>query len=234
VQKAGDRARINIRVIDATMGGQVWAERYDRELQDIFALQDEISQKLVQALAVKLTQREQARLGRQETNNLEAYEAVWRGEAAVWHFTKETNLQAQQLYKRALELDPQYAAAHAGLAQALGFAVKFGWDRDPQTRQRATELARHALTLDASLPTAHHVLAGGQRSKGQHEQAIAHLEKAVALAPNDAYNYACLGEALAHAGRLEEGIRELEKAVRLNPHSPPIYLFVLGDAYALA
>lgn len=112
--------------------------------------------------------------------------------------------------------------------------MKLGWDRDPQTRERATELAWHALALDDSLPTAHHVLAGEQRRKGQHDQAIAHLEKAVALAPNDAYSYGCLGEALAQAGQPEEGIRELEKAVRLSPYYPPVYLFVLGQAYSLA
>jgi adenylate cyclase len=166
VQKTGDRVRINIQLIDATTGGHVWAERYDRVLQDIFALQDEISQKIVQALAVKLTQGEQTRLVRKETNNVEAYEAFWRGEDALWHRTQETNLQAQQLYERAIALDPQYAAAYAGLAHALGLAVEWGWDRDPQTLERAVELAQKALTLDASLPTAHHVLGGSYWFKG--------------------------------------------------------------------
>ncbi len=234
VQKAGDRVRINTQLIDATTGGQVWAERYDRELQDIFALQDEISQKIVQALEVELTQEEQARLTRKETSNIEAYEAFWRGEAAVWRFTKKANLQAQRLYERAIELDPEYAAAYAGLAQTYILAVTYGWSRDPQLLRRAVELAEHALALDASLPTAHHALSTTDMFKGQHDQAITHLEHSIALAPNDAYGYVCLGHTLSYAGRHQEAITVLHQGLRLSPHYPVGYLFILGQAYAFA
>jgi adenylate cyclase len=234
VQQAGDRVRINIQLIDATTGGHMWAERYDRVLQDIFALQDEISQKIVQALAVKLTQGEQTRLVRKETNNVEAYEAFWRGEDALWHRTQETNLHAQQLYERAIELDSQYAAAYAGLAHAVGLAVEWGWDRDPQTLDRAVELAQKALTLDASLPTAHHVLALAEVAKGQHDQAIAHLKQSLTLAPNDAYGYVCLAHVLSYAEQPQEAITVLEQAMRLNPQYPVGYLSLLGEAYAFA
>lgn len=234
VQKAGDRVRINTQLIDTTTGGQVWAARYDRELQNVFAVQDEIAQKIVQALAVKLTRGEQARLARKETNNVEAYEAFWRGEDSLLYRTQETNLQAQQLYERALELDPQYAAAYAGLAHALGLAVEWGWNRDPQTLERAVELAQKALTLDAALPTAHHVLGASYWFKGQHDQAIAHLEQSLTLAPSDAYGYVCLAHVLSYAGQPQEAIKAQEEAMRLNPHYPVGYLSNLGEAYAFA
>ena len=152
----------------------------------------------------------------------------------MWRTTKETNLQARQFYEHAIELDPEYAAAYAGLGNAYELAFEYGWDRDPQTLERAVELAQKALTLDAALPTAHHVLAGPYLFKGQHDQAIAHLKQSIALAPNDAYGYLCLGHVLNVAGQPQEAIQVLEQAMRLNPYFSFDYLFNLGEAYALA
>jgi adenylate cyclase len=123
VQKAGDRVRINAQLVDATTGHHVWAERYDRELKDIFTLQDEVIQKIAFALKVKLTAEEQARFKRFPSNNLEAYDSFLRGTASVYRHTKEANAQARQLFEQALELDPQYAGAYAW----LGFTYYFDW-----------------------------------------------------------------------------------------------------------
>src|SRR5215510_12889456 len=115
VRKAGNRVRINAQLVNATTGGHLWAERYDRELQDIFALQDEVTQKIVFALKVTLTPEEQVRFRQAPTNNLEAYDSFLRGQAYFWCLTREANVQARQLFKRAIELDPQYAGAYAAL-----------------------------------------------------------------------------------------------------------------------
>src|SRR5437867_12069146 len=117
VRKAGNRVRINAQLVNATTGGHLWAERYDRELQDIFALQDEVTQKIVFALKVMLTPDEQVRFRQAPTNNLDAYDSFLRGQAYFWRFTGEANTQARQMFERAIELDPQYAGAYAILSR---------------------------------------------------------------------------------------------------------------------
>jgi adenylate cyclase len=114
VQKAGNRVRINIQLIDATTGGHLWAERYDRELEDLFALQDEVTRQIVRALQVKLTKGEQAQLWRKNTDNVEAYDALLRGAAYYLRYTKGTNIQARQMFERAIALDPRYVDASRG------------------------------------------------------------------------------------------------------------------------
>src|SRR5262249_12320220 len=116
VRKAGNRVRINAQLVDSMTGGHLWAERYDRELHDIFALQDEVKQKIVFALKIKLTPEEQARFRQAPTPNLDAYDSLLRGQAYFWRFTKEANVQARQLFEHAIELDSRYAGAYAVLS----------------------------------------------------------------------------------------------------------------------
>src|SRR6266581_129379 len=123
VRKAGNRVRINAQLVDATTGGHLWAERYDRELQDIFALQDEVTQKIVFALKIQLTPEEQARFRQAPTNNLDAYDSFLRGQTYFWRYTREANSQARQMFERAIELDPQYAGAYA----VLGWTYLVEW-----------------------------------------------------------------------------------------------------------
>ncbi|MEE9147649.1 MAG: adenylate/guanylate cyclase domain-containing protein, partial [Candidatus Tectomicrobia bacterium] len=145
VRKAGNQVRINVQLIDARTGGHMWAERYDRELTALFTLQDEITQKIVFALQVKLTPEEQARLRRFPTENLEAYDSFLRGREYWNRFTQEANIQARRLYERALELDPQYAAAYALLSQTYWTEWASQWSTNPQTLERAFELAQRAI-----------------------------------------------------------------------------------------
>jgi adenylate cyclase len=233
VRKVGNRVRINAQLVDATTGGHLWAERYDRELQDIFALQDEVIQKVVLALKVMLTPEEQARFRQAPTNNLEAYDSFLRGQAYFWRFTKEANSQARQLFEKAIELDPQYAGAYA----VLGFTYLTGWlaqwNQEPQTPAQMFALAQRAVVLDASLPLAHTTLGTAYMLQKQYEQAITEGEKAIPLGPNYADGYAWLGAIFNFAGRPEEAIGLVEKALRLNPHDPFFYLFHLGFAYRL-
>ena len=237
VRRANDRVRITAQLIEAMTDHHLWAERYDRLLTDIFALQDEIRQKVVTALKVKLTPEEQAWFQHAPTNNLEAYDYYLRGLEsflrAQSETKKEANAQARQMYDQALELDPQYAAAYAGLGWSYWFDWFYQWNPDrAQSLEPAFELTQRAITLDDALSQAHALLGYIRLFKRQYEQAIAEAERAVVLAPGDARGCAVLGVILAYAGRPEEGIGLIEKAVRLNPRYP-VYLGNLGWVYRM-
>jgi TolB-like protein/class 3 adenylate cyclase/Flp pilus assembly protein TadD len=230
VRKAGDRVRITAQLVDASTGHHLWADRYDGELKDIFALQDAVTQKIVAALQVKLTKGEQEHLGRAPTDNLEAYDYFLRGWESFQRFTKEANIQAQQLFERAVELDPEYAEAYAGLGMTYWFEWAVRLSQDPQYLERAFELTQRAVALDDSLSQAHTQLGWVYLAKKQYEEAFFEMEKAIALNPNDADAYARLGGGLLCLGRPEEAIRLEEKAMRLDPHYPPLYVLFLGMA----
>ena len=232
-RKADSRVRINAQLVDATTGGYVWAERYDRELKDVFALQDEITQKIILALRVEVREAERERVRRIPTDNLNAYDSYLRGLEYFYRYTKEANARAQQMYERAIELDPQYAGAYALLGATHFTELAFQWSQDPQSLERAFELVQKALALDDSLPAAHGILGYVYLWKKQYEQAIAEGEKAISLDPNNADAYATLGRILNWAGRPEEGIRLVKKAMRLNPRYPPRYSVALGGSYCL-
>ncbi len=233
VRRAGDRVRITAQLVDARTGYHLWAERYDRDLKDIFALQDEVTQKIVAALKVKLTRGEMELLERKYTDNPEAYDCYLRGWDYCLCFTKEANAKAREIYERAIELDPEYALAYVGLAWTHLNEWSFGWTQDPSSLELAFELAKRAVALDDSLPGAYMILGNVYLWKKQHEKAIAEAQKAISLNPNDADSYALLGHILNFAERPEEAIEVTEKAMRLNPHYPVFYLFNLGHAYRL-
>ena len=233
VRKAGDRLRITAQLVDAIKGYHLWAERYDRELRDIFALQDEVAQKIVAALAVTLTEDEQKRLVHRETENLEAFDYYLRGEEYKNRFTKEANIQARQMFERAIDLDPRFALAYTELALTYVDDWCMGWSEDPQSLERGLECAQRAIALDDLLPRAHRTLGHIYLWKKRHEEAIAAVEKAIALDPNDADGYAELGRILTFAGRPQEADEQVKTAMRLNPHFPVWYLYALGQVHAL-
>jgi len=233
VRKAGNQVRITAQLVDATTGYHVWAERYDRDLKDVFALQDEVTQKIVGVLAVKLTVPEKDRLARAPTGNLEAYDDVLRGLEYHRRTTKDANAEARKMFARAVELDPDYAMAYAALGFAHLQAWQFQWSRDPETLQRAFELAQQAIARDDSLATCYILLSQVYLWKKEHDRAIAQAQQAVALAPNDADSYETLAEVLAWSGRAGEAIGYIKQAMRLNPQYPFFYLWTLGHAYYL-
>ena len=233
VRKAGNQVRITAQLVDATTGYHLWADRYDRELQDIFAVQDEVTHKIITALRVKLTEGERGRLGRAPTNNLEAYEYFLRGLECYAHRTRESNEQARHMFERAVELDPHFAAAYARLGRVYMTSWAFQWNDDPQIPGRAAALARQAVALDDTLPGAHQTLAYVYLQKKEFDQSLIEAERAVALDPNDADACVTLGEVLSCTGRPQEAVGLVEKALRLDPHYPPSYLFALGQVYYL-
>ena len=151
IQRAGSRVRITAQLVDATTGYHVWAERYDREVRDIFALQDEVTREIVRALAVRLTEGEQRRMGRAPTADLEAYDLVFRGQDERKRTTREANMEARRLFVKALDLDPDYARAYAGLSWAHLQSWQFLWSTDPESLERARGLAERAIALDDTL-----------------------------------------------------------------------------------
>jgi len=233
VQRAGNRVRITAQLVDATTGYHIWAERYDREVRDIFALQDEVTQQIVRAMAVKLTEAEKIRLGRSPTGVLEAYDLVLRGAVERHRTTREGNLEARRLFVQALDLDPNYASAYLGLAWTHLQSWQLLWSPDRESLERARELAEKAIALNDTLVGAYHLLGQVYLWMKEHDRAIAQAERAVALAPNDADGYETLAEILGFAGRPEESISRIRLAMRLNPHCPFFYLWTLGHGYYL-
>jgi adenylate cyclase len=233
VRKAGDQVRITAQLIDAITGYYLWSEQYDRPLQDLFALQGEIRQKIVTTLKLQLTLAEQGIFTRKATDNLAAYDSYLRGLEYYLRRTKEANAQARQICERAIELDPRYAEAYTLLGRTYLREYIWGWNQVPQTLEQALALARKATSLDDSLPTAHRLLAYIYLWQKQYAQAITEAEQALALDPNEVDGYETLGEILSFAGRPEETLGLVEKALRLNPRQPVSLLWLLGRASLL-
>jgi adenylate cyclase len=233
VRKAGERVRITAQLVDASTGGHLWAERYDRDLEDIFSLQDEVTQKIVSALAVKLTQDEQERMEHRYTDNLEAYDYFLRGLEYINRYTEEANDEARNMLQRAIDLDSRFAAAYGHMSLTHWIEWSLGWTQDSQCLERALELAQKAAALDDSLPEAYRVLGILCLWKKQHDQAITLTERAITLSPNYADAIAQLGHVLSFAGKPEESIELAKTAMVLNPVYPVVYLWDLGHAYML-
>jgi len=235
VRKSGDKVRIAAQVIDAKTNKHLWAERYERELKDIFALQDEITMKILTAVRVKLTEGEQARLYGKRAKNLDSFMKVLEARPYFYRFNRESNVQARQLFEEAITLEPENAHALTMLGWTYLMEVWFG-SSEPSSKavDRVVELAQKALSLDDTIDSPHSLLAHVYLMKRQFEMAIDEAEQAVALTPNGADARAHLGMILNYAGKREAAIASLEKAIRLNPIPPNWYLFSLGEAYFLA
>jgi adenylate cyclase len=233
VRKAGDRVRITAQLVEAATGHHVWAERYDRRLDDVFAVQDEITRSIVDVLAVTLTQRERRRRDQRPTDVLEAYDCLLRGFDRLRQTTREANLEARRLFEQAIALDSGYAEAHAYRAHTFFRDWSMGWSQDRQTLDDGRDAAERALALDANLPVAHSTLGLVLLWKKEHDRALAAAERAVALAPSDAQGHWAVAEILSW-WRPDEAVPAVEKAMRLDPYYPASYLYTLGHACYLA
>jgi adenylate cyclase len=234
VRKAGDRVRITAQLINASTGHHLWAERFDRDLKDIFALQDEITMKILIAMQLKLTEGEQVRLYGKGTDNLEAYLKHLQGHQYARGFNKESNVLARQMFGEAIDLDPEYAMAYIYLAIIHVLDVWLGSSRSPgESLTSALELVQKSMSIDESLPEAHGVLGLIYLIQKQHDKAIAEVEMAVTGNPNSADDLARLGLTLFYAGKPQEAIAALKKAIRLNPIPPSWYLSTLGWVYCI-
>jgi adenylate cyclase len=232
VQKAGDQLRVTAQLVDATTGNHLWSERYDRELKDIFALQDDITKKIITALQVKLTEGEQARAAAKGTNNLQAYLKCLQANEYFNQSNIESNALGKQLAEEAIALDPEYAWAYYVRAKTYMMDVWLDTTKSPkQSLAKAMELLQKAIVFDETFAEAHGTLGFLYSMARQHDKAVAETEKAVILNPNSADAHMYLGKVLTFAERYEESIPEYMKAIRLNPIPPNRYLWSLGLSY---
>ena len=231
VQKSGDRIRVTVQLIDAETDRHIWAERYDRELEDIFAIQDEMTRAIVATLPGRVEAASHDRAKRKPTDNMAAYECVLAAKVLHHRSTREDNVQAQRLLDRALALDPNYAHAHAWKACVLGQTWVYNWcaDRDATFQQVAAEL-EIALALDDNDSDVHRILAALNVNREDHDKAAYHQERALALNPNYDLVVVQQGELLTWLGRPEEGIDWIKRAMRLNPYHPERFWNHLGRA----
>jgi len=231
VRKAGGRIRVTVQLIDAETDRHIWAERYDRELEDIFAIQDEITRAIVATLQGRVEAATQDRAKRKPTDNMIAYECVLAAKVLHHRSTRSDNEQAQRLLDRALALDPNYAHAHAWKACVLGQTWVYDWctDRDATFEQVGAELEL-SLALDDNDSDVHRILAAVNLNRDDHDKAAYHQERALTLNPNYDLVVVQQGELLTWLGRPEEGIDWIKKAMRLNPYHPERFWSHLGRA----
>ena len=234
VLKVGNRVRITAQLIDATTDYHLWSESYDRELTDIFALQDEITMKLISVMHVKLTFGEQARQWEGVTSNIKAYDNWARGLECLLHRTEQSVSQARIFAEEAIVLDPMYAHAYVLLALTHLIDLIWGWSKSPLSSfERVEKLSQKALELNEFLGHAHSLLGIIYVFKRQYDEAIKEGEKAVSLSPNGADVLAQLGFIFNCSGKPEQSIPILKRAIRLNPIPPAFYFTHLSIAYRL-
>ncbi|MCG2778218.1 MAG: adenylate/guanylate cyclase domain-containing protein [Desulfobacterales bacterium] len=234
VRKSGDRIRVTAQLIDVKTDQHLWADRYDRELKDVFAIQDEITMNIIIALQVKLTEGEQAALRVRGTYNLDAYLKMLLAVEYFRQFSKEGNILARQKWEEAIALAPDYASAYAGLAGTYLQEAWLGWScSPPHSLKLAMEYAQKCVALDESFSEAHAVLGAIYLVMRQWDKAVEESELAVSLNPNSADNIVILSMVFRSVGRVEEALALLNKAVRLNPMPPNYYIHEFGSCYRL-
>jgi adenylate cyclase len=228
VQHAGNQVRVTAQLVDTHHGGQVWSERYDRELKDIFALQDELTQNIVGVLQIKLAGDEAKLFGYKATNSIEAHDLMLQGIAEFRKYTEKSVYESIELLKKAVSLDANYAAAYAWLARVVTFRWIGVWVTDPDNLVEALGYAERAVELDPQSPYALSILSWVQTWRKNSVESIATGRKAVALDPNNAEAHLFLSLALAAAGLGEEGLYYIEKAKRFTPTSSPLHAIAHG------
>ena len=232
IRRQGETIRINSQLVDARTGFQKWAERYDRDLAEVFAVQDEVTDSIVAALAIGLDSRERTNLAYRPTDNLEAYKYFREGQGLAGSSTRENNLLAQAAYRKAIQADPAYGRAYSALAYTLAFNFRRGWNDAPmQTIDRALELARKAVQLDSSTPQTYWSLGYVHMMRKEFELAEKAVARALEIAPNFADGYGLLALIKNSLGEAQTAVELVEKGMQLNPFYTWDYPYNLGRAY---
>ena len=230
VRRAGDRVRISVQLLDAHAGSTLWAHRFDREIEDVFLVQDELSSTIVSTLAGRVEAAQLAKARRAPPERLDAYDYVLRGKAHHHRQTLEDTQTAIDMFEHAIEADPTYAQAHAWLACGLGMAMHFRPSEYEELLDQAEVSAKRGLALDASDSECLRILAQIALLRRNLQLAIRHQERGLLLNPNDDRSVCAMGEILSFAGRCEEAETWIRKAMRLNPYHPPRYWSHLARA----
>jgi adenylate cyclase len=235
VRKAGNQVRITVQLIEAENDSHIWAERYDRKLEDIFAVQDEITSAIVATLPGRIEAASHRRASQKPTENMAAYECVLAGKTLHHRSTEESNRKALEFLDRAIALDPSYAQAHAWKACTLGQAWVYNWctDRNATFAQVGEELTI-ALSLDDKDSDVHRIQSALCLARDEFDKARYHQERAISLNPNDDLIVVQQGELLTWLGRPDEGVEWIQRAMRLNPYHPERFWHHLGRAHFAA
>ena len=234
IQKAGDQVRINAQLIDTATGNHIWADRFNRQIKDIFELQDEIIETTVRKLAVKVNQSERAVAMRKRTGNLEAYDYYLQAYHHHYHHTLDDSIEARKLFQKAIALDPNYASAYVGLAKVRVWAVAYGYTEFPNVVLReALDLTKKAVHLDDSNASAHGQLGYIYMRFGEYGLAKSELQKAIDLNPNDYVSYRYMGAVLLYSGHPDESLAWHKKHFEYNPDISPGNYMNVGIAHYL-
>ena len=232
VRKAGDRVRISASLIDARTGHHLWAERFDGDLKNIFALQDEVTRKVVSSLAVRLTEQERTTLAHEYTKSIEAYDEFLQGWQLFWVLSKETNPLARAHFQKAVELDDGFARAYANLALTYAYDYINAWHDDPDYAiERARYFAKKGLELDPGLPQVHWVMALIHMFSREYQAALEEAQQTLQEDPNFADGHGIMAAILNYAGRPGQALDAMHRATRLNPYHPHIYLIIRGEIH---
>ncbi len=230
VRKAGGRVRVTAQLVDAENGRQLWAERFDRDLDDIFALQDELSLKIVTSAAVRLSEQDSHRLRQHGTTNIDAYDHLLRGRDQLGRHTPQANALALDHFAKAVKIDPDYAAAYVHLAETHLQQMQLGWCTDPaQLLVVALDFAKRAVAIDDEYGPGHGVLGQIYLWQKNYDGAVAEGERRVSLNPGDAEGAATLAMTLVFSGEPERALEAIERAMRLDPQYPFWHLHVVGQ-----
>jgi len=232
VQKEGGRLRVTAQLIDTKTGNHLWSERYDRDLKDLFALQDDIAKNVITVLQVKLTTGQAASAFGKGTKNLEAYLKVMKGTHHFFRMNNNDNEIAREFFEEAIELDLNYAQAYVLLAWTYWNEANFGWTKTPaKSYEKAVELAKKAISLDERSGFAYMLFANVYAKTGQLKKAMAAAKKGLSIDPASSGLNAFYGLVLYNIGQFKEAIPLFEKAIRIDPKPPSWYLYLLGSCY---
>ena len=232
IRRLGNEVRVNAQLVNTKTGFNTWAQRYDRKVTDVFAVQDEVTQSIVTALAIKVTNQERHRLAKKATDSLKAYDFFHEGQRLSKIYTKETSEQAREMYRKAIELDPGYGRAYGAQAVTLAFDFQRGWSDSPiETLDRALVLANKAVAQDDATPQTYWALGFVYLWRKEYENAENAVTQAINIAPNYADGYGLLSLINSYLGRPQKAIELNDKAIRLNPYYSFEYLVSYGVAY---
>src|SRR5213596_1542145 len=232
VQRIDQRLRLHVFLTEQGSGRQLWSERFDRSLTDLFAIQDELGPKIVRMLPAKVSEAELRRMAQRHTRNLQAYEHFQQGQAALLVRQDSRNKTARQMFRRAIDLDKTFARAYSGLALTYAADYRNQWTADAAgALERAFELARTANEINPDIPETYWTLAYVHAQRREHQQALKQLERSLALYPSFADGYALMASVKTFAGQPAASIPLMRTAMRLNPTSGYLYFLVLGRAY---
>ena len=232
VRKSNDMVRITARLIDTSNGHNLWAERFDGSLENIFTLQDNVTAKIITALQLKLSSREQQQVARKYTNSFEAYDYFLQGWQRFWEYSKESNASAKEYFRRAIELDPKFARAYANLALSYAYDVLNGWTNTPEKNLKlAKELSQKAIALDNQLAQVHWAVGFTALINREYQFALSESQKVIALDPNNADGYGLLATTLNYAAKPQDALIYMKKAMQLNPLHPSVYKVIIGEIY---